>query len=367
MKKLILIIRWIVGLLFIFSGLIKANDTLGLSYKMQEFFEAWGMQSFDNFTFALSFLMNLFEIVLGVAMIVGFCMELFAWLILLLTIFFAFLTGYAALSGKFRTCGCFGDCLPLSPVQSFMKDIALIILILIIFSYRKKIQPLFKNKNISITIIVVGILIGIGFQAYTLKHLPVLDCLPYKKGNHLLEEMKVPPGAIPDSTVVTFKYKKNGQVVEFDAEHFPADFDSTYEYVDRYDKIIRKGNAEPPIADFALQTLEGADTTQEILQQQSKYILVLAKDFDDWNMQKADFDNVLKAAAGKSLKVFVASPAAEGAQKLFPQDVTLLRLDAVVEKTAARCNPTYFLMQGDHILDKKSYADVESLIKEIEH
>jgi len=37
MKKLLLIIRWIVGLLFIFSGLIKANDPLGLSYKMQEF------------------------------------------------------------------------------------------------------------------------------------------------------------------------------------------------------------------------------------------------------------------------------------------------------------------------------------------
>ena len=365
MKKSVLIIRWIVGLLFIFSGLIKANDTLGLSYKMQEFFEAWGMQSFDNYTFVLSYLMNVFEIVLGVAMIVGFCMELFTWLILLLTVFFAFLTGYAALSGKFKTCGCFGDCLPLSPVQSFLKDILLLILILIIFKYRKKIKPLFQNKKISIGVIIVGILIGIGFQGYTLKHLPVLDCLPYKKGNHLLQQMKVPPGAVPDSSAVTFKYKKNGKIVEFDATHFPADFDSTYEYVDRYDKLIRKGNATPAITDFSLQTLYGNDTTQALLESQSKYVLVLVKNFADWKLRSADFDDVLKAASAKGFGVYVASPEAADAVKLFPQNVVLLNLDAVVEKTAARCNPTYFFMQGDHILDKKSYADITLFVKNL--
>lgn len=366
MKKSILVIRWMVGLLFIFSGLIKANDTQGLSYKMQEFFEAWGMPSLDNLSLVLSFLMNVFEIVLGIAMIVGFCMELFTWLILLLTIFFAFLTGYAALSGKFRTCGCFGDCLPLTPVQSFLKDILLLILILLIFKYRKKIQPLFRNKNISIGIIVAGILTGIGFQGYTLKHLPVLDCLPYKKGNHLLQQMKVPPGAVPDSSAVTFKYKKNGKIIEFDATHFPADFDSTYEYVDRYDKLIRKGNATPAITDFSLQTMYGNDTTQALLGSQSKYVLVLVKSFADWKLRSAAFDDVLKAASAKGFSVCVASPEAAGAVRLFPQDVILLNLDAVVEKTAARCNPTYFFMQGDHILEKKSYADIAAFIKKIQ-
>lgn len=366
MKKLILIIRWIVGLLFIFSGLIKANDTLGLSYKMQEFFEAWGMPSLDHFSFVLSFLMNVFEIVLGITMIVGFCMELFTWLILLLTLFFAFLTGYAALSGKFKTCGCFGDCLPLKPVQSFLKDIFLLILILLLFKYRKKIKPLFTNKNISIGVIIAGIVIGIGFQSYTLKHLPVLDCLPYKKGNHLLQQMKVPPGAVADSSVVTFKYKRDGQVVEFDATHFPVDFDSTYEYLDRYDKVVREGNATPAITDFSLQTMYGNDTTQALLGSESKYILVLIKNFTDWKLRSADFDDVLKAATSKGVSVCVASPEAMNAVKLFPQNVVLLNLDAVVEKTAARCNPTYFFMQGDYIIDKKSYADISAFIKNIQ-
>ena len=39
MKALVTFVRLLVGILFIFSGLVKANDPLGLSYKMQEFFE----------------------------------------------------------------------------------------------------------------------------------------------------------------------------------------------------------------------------------------------------------------------------------------------------------------------------------------
>src|SRR3954471_7531855 len=140
MKKLLIVIRWIVGLLFIFSGLIKANDPLGLSYKMQEFFEVWGWHGLNDYTLALSVLMIAFEIIAGVAVLVGWQMKLFSWLLLLLTIFFTFLTGYALFSGKIRECGCFGDCIPLTADQSFIKDLVLLVLILLIFANRNKIK-----------------------------------------------------------------------------------------------------------------------------------------------------------------------------------------------------------------------------------
>src|SRR3954447_17398554 len=102
MKVLISIVRMIVGVLFIFSGLVKANDPLGLSYKMQEFFEVWNFHWLDNFTLAFSILMIVFEIVAGVAVLLGWQMKLFSWLLLLLIVFFTFLTAYAYLSGKVR-------------------------------------------------------------------------------------------------------------------------------------------------------------------------------------------------------------------------------------------------------------------------
>src|SRR6187549_834679 len=133
MKILLVISRVIVGVLFIFSGLIKANDPLGLSYKMQEFFDVWGLHFLDNFSLALSIVMITFEIIAGVAVLVGWRMKLFSWLLLLLIIFFTFLTGYALFSGKIRECGCFGDCIPLTPKESFIKDVILLLLIIVIF------------------------------------------------------------------------------------------------------------------------------------------------------------------------------------------------------------------------------------------
>ena len=86
MKTTLLIIRWIVGLLFIFSGLIKVNDPLGLSYKMQEFFEVWGWTGLHAYTLPMAMIMNVFEVVAGVAVIIGWRMRLFSWLLLLLIV-----------------------------------------------------------------------------------------------------------------------------------------------------------------------------------------------------------------------------------------------------------------------------------------
>ena len=71
MKPALTIARILVGLLFIFSGLVKANDPLGLSYKMQEYFEIWGWHSLNDLTLAFSILMIAFEIIAGVAVLLG--------------------------------------------------------------------------------------------------------------------------------------------------------------------------------------------------------------------------------------------------------------------------------------------------------
>src|SRR5690606_12465274 len=103
-------------------------------------------------------------------------------------------------------------------------------------------------------------------QWYVLQHLPIVDCLPYKAGNNIPEKMKIPVGAVPDSTVITFIYDYKGAQIEFTADEFPDDFnDDEYTYVGRYDKIIRKGNAVPPIKDFSLLAPSGNDTTEMLL------------------------------------------------------------------------------------------------------
>src|SRR5665647_3869674 len=103
MKLLVNTARIIVGMLFIFSGMVKANDPLGLSYKMQEFFEVWArsasltsiMHWLSDYALPFSIIMITLEIMVGVGLLLGIWKKFFSWLLLLLIIFFGFLTGYA--------------------------------------------------------------------------------------------------------------------------------------------------------------------------------------------------------------------------------------------------------------------------------
>jgi uncharacterized membrane protein YphA (DoxX/SURF4 family) len=91
MKQLVNIARILVGSLFIFSGLVKAIDPLGLAYKMQEFFEVWaaagimkGMMGWLNEqALMFSILMITLEVVLGIALLLGWRKNMVSWLLLL--------------------------------------------------------------------------------------------------------------------------------------------------------------------------------------------------------------------------------------------------------------------------------------------
>ena len=367
MKILVAVTRFFVGVLFIFSGLVKANDPLGLSYKMQEFFEVWNFHGLNNFTLSFSILMIVFEIVAGVAILLGWRMKLFSWLLLLLIIFFTFLTGYAYLSGKVRECGCFGDCIPLTAGQSFSKDLVLLVLIVFLFAVRDRIRPILPPTG-SAAVLILATILSFAFQWQVLVHLPAVDCLPYKAGNNIPEKMKAPPGAIPDSTVITMVYEKNGKKLEFSASKFPADFDDTYKFVSRYDKLVRKGNAEPAIKDFNLITGAGTDTTQDLLGKKGfKLFLFMKEAVDypaDWN---ASFSVILTMAKSKKIPIcFITGDydnvVAWTEKAGITKDVTVLKCDATAIKTAARANPTLYLLKGGTILKKWSYADLGSAL-----
>ncbi|MCW3081019.1 BT_3928 family protein [Segetibacter sp.] len=366
MKIVISIIRIVVGVLFIFSGLIKANDPTGLSYKMQEFFEVWGLHFLNDYTLAFALIMNAFEIVAGVAVLLGWRMKTFSWLLLLLIIFFTFLTGYALFSGKIKTCGCFGDCIPLTAKQSFIKDLILLLLIVVIFIARHAITPLFKNV-VSTSIVALTILFCIISQWYVLKHLPVVDCLAYKTGNDIIEKMKIPEGAVSDSFAIKFKYRKAGKEVVFDSDHFPDDFDeNTYTFVDRVQELIRPGTATAPINDFILYGDSGEDTTLAILNQPGYYVMLFTKDANQaetgWTKNAA---SVAAACFEKKIPFFIVTATTEAARNQLPnvQNVQYLKCDATVIKTAGRVNPTYFIMKQATVQGKYANVDYEKAIK----
>ena len=352
MQTFIKIIRWCVGLLFIFSGLIKANDPLGLSYKMQEFFEVWGMSFFNDYTLALSLVMNTLEIVAGIALLIKFPYKQTLWLLLGLIVFFTFLTGYALFSGKIKTCGCFGDCIPLTPQTSFIKDILLFISIVILLFTQKKVKAnIHPALGISV-LLLATFLVGYG-QKHVLTHLPIIDCLPYKQGNDINEKMILPKGAVADSVTIMMEFEKGGKKYFFDANNFPSNFDSTYVYIDRKEIVVLKGNGlKAGIGDFTLTTLSGVDTTQNIFKTPIPYVLVFAGYVDSsipWN------EMILKLREKYKL-IYIVTADKAGATQSLP-GLNVLIGDITMIKTAARVWPTIFVMNGATIMQKITYQD----------
>ncbi len=356
MKTSVNIARVLVALLFIFSGLVKANDPLGLSYKMQEFFDLWGMNRFNSWTLLLSVLMNAFEIIAGFALLLGWRIRLFSWLLLLLIIFFSFLTGYAYVSGKFKNCGCFGDCLPIPPKASFEKDLALLLLIGFLFAQRDKIKSFFREKATTLAMFGIAVL-AFGLQWYTLGYGPLRDCLPFKKGNNITEKMKIPAGARPDSFAIRFVYEKGGRQFEFSPAELPADLD-TYRFISRKDKLIRKGNAEPAIKGFSLSGVTDTDSTAIVLAQPYA-LLLFCEDFKQpvspW---EKTFAEIYQAAKARQIPVYLVTSHPDKAATVFAgkpfAGIPVFKCDYTAIRTAARTNPCLYILKEGTILGKWS-------------
>ena len=378
MKVLVNIARGLVGGLFIFSGLVKAIDPKGLSYKMQEFFEVWArdgflpklMNTFNEHSLTFSIVIITLEVFLGLALLVGWQKKMTTWLLLLLTLFFTFLTAFVLFTGKIKACGCFGDCIPLTPTQTFTKDIILLVLVVLLLMGHKFIQPLFKP--IICTAILAMAISGVLFlQTYVQHHLPLKDCLPFKVGNNILELRKMPKDAVPDKFDYTFVYQKNGEKKEFGVNNIP---DSTWQFVDRKQTLIQKGkNNIPLINDFSLTTESGNDTTEAILGQEGEYYLMYTSLFDEIKNPAKDWmeDIVLLIKANTlNKKLFIVTTQIEQAKKRYQvfiegKKITqpIFTCDATALKTVARSNPTLYLMNGSIVKQKWGLGDFKKVFK----
>jgi uncharacterized membrane protein YphA (DoxX/SURF4 family) len=375
MKILVNIVRIITGALFIFSGLVKAIDPKGLAFKMQEFFEAWSgsgflpglMKVFDNNALTFSIIMITLEVLVGLALLIGWKKKFTVAILLLLMLFFTFLTSYVLFTGKIKACGCFGDCIPLTPTQTFTKDIILLVMVIFLLFNLKHILPIAKPFLSGLYIVLAAVAV-LFLQWYVLRNLPLADCLPYKPGNNIVELKKMPANAIQDKFEYMFTYEKDGV-----KQDFKTSPDSTWKFVDRKQTLIQKGsNNVPLINDYSLTTQSGNDSTDDILNTKGEYYLLYIKDLEgyptNWNGD-ADCINA-SVKAGKQLYI-VTSQITKVKEYLSTLNslkdkintIKFLSCDATVMKTVARVNPTLYLMNGPVVQQKWGWPSIGSVIK----
>lgn len=368
------ICRILVGLLFIFSGLIKANDPLGFSYKLEEYFEVFHLTFLSPLAVSMAIFLCALEMLFGFALLIGAYGKKVAWGLLLLIIFFSFLTFYSAFFKVVQTCGCFGDAIVLTPWQSFSKDLILLLLIVFIFIKRAYVQTLFTNANAKRQIIIVATIISFGIGFYTYNFLPVMDFLPYKVGANILDEMKTPVGAVPDEFQINYHLvnKKSKAVKDMtDKEYIDSGIwkDSAWTIVGTPEsKLIKKGFA-PKIQDLKINDAQGNDYTKELLSNPFYNVIIVAYDLDHVSIPAIERLNALAITLTDNYNlrtVILTSTAPHTAldfaktHKLVPE---IFYADGVPLKSMVRSNPGVLLMKNGMIVSKWHYHTVPSYDK----
>lgn len=353
MKVIVNIARWAVGLLFIVSGIIKVNDPIGTSIKMQEYFEVFStdiagfFHVFVPYSLALGVFLSVLEVVLGIAVLINYRMPLTTYTLLIIIVFFTFLTFYSAYFNKVTDCGCFGDAIKLTPWESFSKDVVLIVLIGVLFFYRKKFEPMF-GFNTGTTIVVSAFALNTFLAIYAINHLPFIDFRAYKVGANLQKSME-PSEELRYQYIMT----KDGEEYKFD--QYPSEGD--YEYKDM---VLLNPEAAPKITDYNIWNDEGDFTEKSF--EGFKLIIVT------YDVQKSDvksFETINKLVAGLNngvIEPVVFTATGAEAFENFRHEVQLAVpyyfADATVLKTIIRSNPGLLLLDNGVVKGKWHYNDI---------
>ena len=370
MKHLTQLIRFLVGALFIFSGLVKLNDPMGLSFKLHDYFapDVLNMEWLNPFTLQLALFVIILEILLGVALLLGYQKKGTLLLLSGMIVFFTFLTFYSAYFNKVTDCGCFGDAIPLTPWQSFYKDVILSLAILILWLGQRHIQRLSQKRWVEGTLLLC--LVACSLLANSvLQHLPFKDFRPYAVGKSIKEGMMSAEerGLDPTEygTIYTLKNDQTGELQVVDSKAYIEDeWWKRSEWVIQDElteqKLIKKGY-EPPIHDFEFM-IDDEDRTEAYLSAPSVLFIVSRK------LETANADalgaigELALECAANGIQVIAGSASSEETIAEYRYnhqwDFPVAMMDETTLKTVVRSNPGVLLLREGKVVGKWAHVDL---------
>jgi uncharacterized membrane protein YphA (DoxX/SURF4 family) len=362
MRYLVQISRIFVGILFIISGFIKLNDPLGFSYKLQEYFgsDVLNIEFLIPYALGISVLVVVFEVVLGVFLLIGYKPKFMVWSLLAMIVFFTFLTFYSAYFDKVKDCGCFGDALKLTPWESFTKDVILLVFILILFFGLKHIKPVFAKLPTTI-VALSSFVLSLWFGYHVLMHLPYIDFRAYKIGANIQEGMAIPEDAQKPVLEYTWTFNVNGEEQELVTNGSYPNVDGDYVGVET--KTLDEGYT-PPIQDFSIES-DDEDLTSYFLEEDHLVIVAMYNIAQGEVEGKAKLKWFTDEAVEKGYKVIgLTSSGYDEKQQLkvdYELNFDFYLCDEKVIKTIVRSNPGIVILNKGTVINKAHWNDIEDL------
>lgn len=353
--------RFALGIVFIFSGFVKADDPYGMVYKLQDYFVAFGWTDFmpSFMPLFLSCLLAVFEFTLGVYLFFGIRKRLTSIAVALVMLVMTPFTLYLAIANPVSDCGCFGDALKLTNWETFWKNVVLLVFALWLFKHYRLVVKFISKKNQWI-ISMYGILYSVAIVSYCIFYLPIFDFRPYYIGANIKEQMSIPEDEEPPVYDTTFILEKDGVQKEFTLDNYP---DSTWTFVDSRLHLVKEGYV-PPIADFSLRLYDtGDEVTDFILSEPGYTFLLISPSLGDADDGSIDLINeIYDYSMENGYPFYCVTPSPEEEVEQWKDrtgaEYPYLIGDETVLKTVVRSNPGLVLLKEGTIINKWSFQNL---------
>ena len=359
MKKWLRALEILIGLVFVFSGFVKAVDPLGTKYKLIDYFGVLHLDFLSGFALPLSIILISIELLIGVMFLFNLLPRVALWLSTLLLAVFTPLTLFLAIKNPILDCGCFGDALHLTNWQTFWKNVIFDLVIIILWLNYKSLSSRLKIKTQWLASL-TALLVIIMFQIYNLLYLPIIDFRPYKVGVDLKKELEKQDEATEYKSVLIYKNIQTGEVKEFDEDKVPWE-DTNWVWQDTKTIVIKKGNGSG-IHDFFFYNQEGEDITDSLLSIDEPVLLIISP-----NLEEANDEGLAKVMAlAKEFPsryypiAYFATGSTEKEIRSFENRfnnyyVEFLSADETMLKTIVRSNPGIVVLKSGKIVAKSSF------------
>jgi len=369
MKYLCTFSRILLGIVFIVSGITKVIDPVGTGFVISEYFNALGLSFFSSLSVLVGVLQSVFELVLGVALIVGLQMRISSILTMLIMVFFTFFTLWTAIANPVQHCGCFGDAIRLTNWETFLKNVIFTPFSILLFLKRKHYAPIsFKVWEWG----AIGLfsVASILLAVYCYRHLPLIEFTGYKVGNNIPQAMTVPEGAPKRQYKTTLIYKKGSETKKLIFENLSnKDFpDESWTFVKSKTRVIHHGTI-PEIPNLEVSTYRGESVIDSLLSIKGP-LLILTIPYADKAQPKA-FERagaLYPHLSGEHPRSDVPFIVISGASEemtiatLQPYGITASRYlsDPKTIYTMVRANPGLMLLYDANVVAKWSGYDIPS-------
>ena len=262
---IVLILRFILGSVFAFSGFVKAIDPWGVLYKFEDYIAVLGWDWLSPFLLFCAFVVSLFEFVLGVCLIVGAYRRVSVWLALLFMLAMTPLTLWLAVTNAVPDCGCFGEAVVMSNWATFFKNIVLLIVVIYLLRHNVKLANFYSSSIqwivTSLTTIFIAIIASYGYF-----YQPMIDFRPYKVGLPIVNAENI---NIDEDSFV-FVYEKGGELKEFKVDEIPED-DTTWTFVERKQVASFSNGINSESGIVVVE--DGVDITDEVIKRESEQLI----------------------------------------------------------------------------------------------